>query len=97
MYSRKSWGGDVDPFILAKFSKTVARKDEEDPLLSLVIFEWEDVDLIGVVPEGEDEDDSGYVRLICLRTRCRTAANTHLLVTEKDHMRPTQRRSKPLR
>lgn len=60
MYSRKSWGGSVEPFILAKFSKTVARKDEEDPLLSLVIFEWEDVDLIGRLPDGEEEDEDGY-------------------------------------
>lgn len=60
MYSRKSWGGSKEPFILAKFTKTVSRKDEEDPLLSLVIFEWEDVELIGKLPDGEEEDEDGY-------------------------------------
>lgn len=45
MYSRKAWGGNVDPFILVKFSK--ADIQEGDPLASLVIFEWNDEDLIG--------------------------------------------------
>lgn len=45
MYSRKAWGGNVDPFILVKFSK--AENQEGDPLTSLVIFEWNDEELIG--------------------------------------------------
>lgn len=45
MYSRKAWGGDVDPFILVKFTKSEAQ--ESDPLASLVIFEWSDEGLIG--------------------------------------------------
>ncbi|KAJ5893464.1 hypothetical protein N7495_005155 [Penicillium taxi] len=45
MYSRKSWGGSVDPFILVKFTKTNA--EEGTPLASLVIFEWSDEELIG--------------------------------------------------
>jgi hypothetical protein len=45
MYSRKSWGGNVDPFILVKFSKSAAQ--DSDPLASLVIFEWTDEELIG--------------------------------------------------
>lgn len=45
MYSRKAWGGNVDPFILVKFSKT--ENLEGDPLASLVIFEWSDEELIG--------------------------------------------------
>lgn len=44
MYSRKAWGGNVDPFILVKFSKS---ETESDPLASLVIFEWSDEELIG--------------------------------------------------
>ncbi|RDW63007.1 putative integral membrane protein (Ptm1) [Aspergillus mulundensis] len=44
MYSRKAWGGSVDPFILTKFAKSSAG---EDPLASLVIFEWTDEHLIG--------------------------------------------------
>lgn len=45
MYSRKAWGGNVDPFILVKFSKSAAQ--QSDFLASLVIFEWSDEDLIG--------------------------------------------------
>lgn len=45
MYSRKAWGGSVDPFILVKFTKSDSA--ESDPLASLVIFEWNDENLIG--------------------------------------------------
>lgn len=47
MYSRKSWGGDVDPFILTKFVKPDNLKDGADPVVSFLVFEWEDKDLIG--------------------------------------------------
>lgn len=46
MYSRKAWGGDVDPFILTKFVRDGDAGDS-DPLVSLVIFEWSDEALIG--------------------------------------------------
>ncbi|KAH6604072.1 lung seven transmembrane receptor domain-containing [Trichoderma cornu-damae] len=47
MYSRTSWGGPVDPFILVKFlNNTAAQVDE--PVASLVIFEWRDSNLIGI-------------------------------------------------
>lgn len=49
MYSRRSWGGSVEPFILAKFIKPDG-EISTNPTVSLVIFEWKDVDLIGVVP-----------------------------------------------
>ena len=49
MYSRKAWGGSVDPFILAKFVKP-QQNSTEDPLVSLAVFEWRDKDLIGVWP-----------------------------------------------
>jgi hypothetical protein len=52
MYSRKSWGGSVDPFILTKFSR-VTPKDNADPLVSLVIFEFRDEDLIGRYIDGD--------------------------------------------
>lgn len=51
MYSRKSWGGQVDPYILIKFQKRDVGPDE-DPLASLVMFEWNDEPLIGRYPEG---------------------------------------------
>ena len=47
MYSRKSWGGATDPFILTKFMKPKNLKDGDDPLASLVVFEWQDEHLIG--------------------------------------------------
>ena len=51
MYSRKSWGGNTDPFILAKFRKDTS-DDDSDPIVSLVIFEWNDELLIGRYPPG---------------------------------------------
>ena len=53
MYSRKSWGGSVDPFILTKFLKDT-EEEEGDPLVSIVIFEWQDEPLIGGYKEGSD-------------------------------------------
>lgn len=45
MYSRKAWGGSVDPFIHTNFTKS---KDVQDDLISIVIYESRDRDLIGV-------------------------------------------------
>ncbi|KAJ5122251.1 WD-40 repeat protein [Penicillium atrosanguineum] len=53
MYSRKAWGGSVDPFILVKFTKS--NVPEGDPLASLVIFEWNDENLIGEYRNDGDE------------------------------------------
>ncbi len=53
MYSRKSWGGSMDPFILTKFIKPKDANKQDDPLVSFVIFEWQDNDLIGVPAEGQ--------------------------------------------
>ena len=52
MYSKSAWGGDVDPFILTTFSKAEPEGDD-DPLVSLVIFEWKDEDLVGVWPSDD--------------------------------------------
>jgi hypothetical protein len=51
MYSKSSWGGPVDPFILVKFTD-VGKDQGDDPVVSLLIFDWMDEDYIGVVPEG---------------------------------------------
>ena len=53
MYSRNSWGGNTDPFILTKFIKPKDLKINDDPMVSLVIFEWQDKDLIGHPIEGD--------------------------------------------
>lgn len=47
MYSRKSWGGNVDPFILVKMLKPDDLPENDDPIVSLIIFEWKDRPLIG--------------------------------------------------
>lgn len=52
MYSRKAWGGDTDPFLLAKFVKE-SPPDNEDPLVSVVVFEWRDEDYVGVWPTAD--------------------------------------------
>ena len=49
MYSKSAWGGSVDPFILTKFTQATP-EGNEDPIVSLVIFEWKDEDLVGVWP-----------------------------------------------
>lgn len=50
MYSKKAWGGSVDPFILTKFIKN---EDGDNSLVSLVVYEWRDKELIGVWPSAE--------------------------------------------
>ncbi|KAH6680792.1 integral membrane protein-like protein [Halenospora varia] len=52
MYSKKDWGGSVDPHVLVKFLKEDVEGDA-DPITSMVIFEWRDYDLIGVLPTPE--------------------------------------------
>jgi len=49
MYSKSSWGGAVDPFILVTFLK----QDEGDALVSMVIYEYRDKGYIGR-PIGDD-------------------------------------------
>ncbi|CAL5870720.1 uncharacterized protein PFLUO_LOCUS4960 [Penicillium psychrofluorescens] len=51
MYSRKAWGGNVDPFILVKFSSS----DRENAKASLVMFEWNDEQLIGAYRTDEPD------------------------------------------
>jgi hypothetical protein len=52
MYSRDSWGGAVEPHILVKFIKNT-EESGSDPITSLVIFEWKDYSLIGVLPTAD--------------------------------------------
>ncbi|KAF3483449.1 PTM1 [Arthroderma uncinatum] len=44
MYGKKAWGGDINPFILLRMESV---KDKKDQIMSLVMFEWKDEDLIG--------------------------------------------------
>ncbi|OAL05506.1 hypothetical protein IQ06DRAFT_212669 [Phaeosphaeriaceae sp. SRC1lsM3a] len=48
MYSKKSWGGQIDPFILVKFIKNGDKNKEiQDPTVGVVIWEWKDSMLLG--------------------------------------------------
>jgi hypothetical protein len=48
MYSKKSWGGQVEPFILVKFLKNGEKNKEiQDPTVGVVIWEWKDSLLLG--------------------------------------------------
>ncbi|KAH6661188.1 lung seven transmembrane receptor-domain-containing protein [Truncatella angustata] len=55
MYSKHDWGGPVDPFISIVIPK-VEVADGQDPIISLLIFEWKDQSLIGA-PESSNSYD----------------------------------------
>ncbi|KAI4105053.1 MAG: hypothetical protein L6R37_002941 [Teloschistes peruensis] len=55
MYSKKSWGGDTDPYILTTLEKATPPPDQ-DVFISLVIFEFRDEDLIGIWPTPDSLD-----------------------------------------
>lgn len=59
MYSRKTWGGSIEPFIMVKFLDPEKEEDKpkvEDPIVSVVVWEWKDFELLGKpadLPVGE--------------------------------------------
>lgn len=86
MYSQQAWGGPVDPFILLKF---LPYEGDQDPVVSLVIFEWKDEDLIGVYASP----DATQVRSARTAVRCVSLT----LCTESWYLRTTIRRGRILR
>lgn len=50
MYDRKTWGGASEPHILVKWLPTTQDSKDPDPIASMIIFEWRDYDLVGVLP-----------------------------------------------
>lgn len=50
MYSRSAWGGPSDPYILVRFDKVEA---ENDPVASLLLFEWRDQDYVLFSPSAD--------------------------------------------
>ncbi|KAI1082380.1 lung seven transmembrane receptor-domain-containing protein [Whalleya microplaca] len=60
MYSKSAWGGAVEPYISIIFPNRTIEGDE-DPIVSLIIFEWKDQELVGVYPKS----DSLQKELIC--------------------------------
>ncbi|KKA27368.1 hypothetical protein TD95_004927 [Thielaviopsis punctulata] len=76
MYSKSSWGGPVDPFISIHFNNdstgaAAAAGGDKDPIVSLLIFEWHDLDLVGV-PEPEFPEE----RILVLCDNAQIAAGT---------------------
>lgn len=56
MYSEEHWGGTVPPFIMTVFENYTAEIDH-DPIVSFVMFEWMDQDLLG-------KDDGSGIGLV---------------------------------
>jgi hypothetical protein len=46
MYSKKSWGGPVDPFIEVKFVDVNTNTELDDPTVSVIVWEWKDSTLL---------------------------------------------------
>ena len=63
MYSKKSWGGAVEPFILVKFVNNDKNKDINDPTVGVIIWEWKDSPLLGKPSDKPIEDVSSCARL----------------------------------
>ena len=63
MYSKKSWGGKVDPFIMVKFLKKDKENNNgvEDPTVAVVVWEWKDSPLLGK-PSDKPVEDVGRVQ-----------------------------------
>lgn len=81
MYSRKAWGGSIDPYIETVFVKD-SEAGDSDPLVSVVIFEWSDENLIGRSVSDDPE--------VCLPSvdADEVPALTHTLIGKRDHLRP---------
>nr|POF18635.1 membrane protein ptm1 [Quercus suber] len=68
MYSKRSWGGNTDPYILTKFQPPKDPiPDGDDPLVSFVVFEWRDRDLVGK-PLNATEDPASELLGMSERT-----------------------------
>ena len=61
MYSKSAWGGPVDPFIHVKFTDR-GMDEGDDPIVSLLIFEWRDSDYIGVALPGGGQKVGGVCK-----------------------------------
>ena len=56
MYSRKSWGGNVDPYIMVNFVQPDEKPEGQEQIVSLVIFEWRDRQYVGAPPNPDDPE-----------------------------------------
>ncbi|KAK9329234.1 lung seven transmembrane receptor-domain-containing protein [Lipomyces starkeyi] len=60
MYSRRDWGGSIDPYIKVDLNKPSSESSTESSIVSLVIFEWTDVEYIGL-NTGQADGSKVYV------------------------------------
>lgn len=86
MYSKKSWGGSVDPFIQVMFKQM---PDASNEPVSLVIFEYNDKNLLGK-PLPDDPD-----QVITYRWNTNVRMQTDMLA-EKLHLRRRRHTTKAL-
>lgn len=104
MYSKSSWGGPVDPFIHVKFTD-VGKDEGDDPVVSLLIFDWMDQGFLDVLPEGADRAaicqpefvDAGYCNQTdigkFLVSPNATEQSVNVILTEAIHLQD----SKPIK
>ncbi|KAK9478580.1 lung seven transmembrane receptor-domain-containing protein [Lipomyces japonicus] len=70
MYSRKEWGGNIDPYIKIALDR-LDNTTTESAIVSLVVFEWSDIDRIGIdyvdAPSGKQYvcDDNAVNNKLC--------------------------------
>jgi len=98
MYSKSSWGGPVDPFILVKFTDT-GKDQGDDPVVSLLIFDWMDQDYLDVLPDNADRAaicqpqyvDAGYCNQTdigkFLVSPNATAKSVNVILTKAMHLK----------
>ncbi|KAI5284144.1 hypothetical protein KEM52_003054, partial [Ascosphaera acerosa] len=63
VYDKKSWWGSIDPHISVTFDKATPKavEGQQDPLVSLIIFEWKDRHLIGSIKSNESPPPSSQL------------------------------------
>lgn len=59
MWSKKSWGGTINPFIEVTFKKQPDTATDE--IVSLLIFEWGDEEYIGMPRKDTNEVSTVYI------------------------------------
>ncbi|KAF2111398.1 lung seven transmembrane receptor-domain-containing protein [Lophiotrema nucula] len=60
MYSKKSWGGKLEPHILVKLINKDKNEAIEDPTVGVVVWEWKDSNLLGK-PTDLPVDERQYI------------------------------------
>ncbi|KAF2225888.1 lung seven transmembrane receptor-domain-containing protein [Elsinoe ampelina] len=58
-FSKKGWNGDTDPHILVNFIKP--ENVEGDPIASIVIFEWNDKQYLGMKDKNPDSGEKVWI------------------------------------